>query len=108
MQISLLYYTKIRLVTKLYPLVEPVTVSLTIYLVILKLLGFQKAPHFILKITSSLVTLHRSPKISQGIAIPTRSPTNPKDPITERQMMNGVYNHIQNARYFCSITILRR
>ena len=31
------------------------------------------------------------------------------DPITERQMMIiGVYNHIRNARYLGSITILRR
>ncbi len=30
------------------------------------------------------------------------------DPITERQMMIGVYNHLRNERYLGSITILRR
>ena len=30
----------------------------------------------------------------------------PRDPITERQMMILVYNHLQNARYLCSIAIL--
>ena len=33
---------------------------------------------------------------------------NPRDPITERQMMIGVYNHLRNASYLGSITILRR
>ena len=28
------------------------------------------------------------------------------DPTTTRQMMIGVYNHLQNARYLGSITIL--
>ncbi len=31
-----------------------------------------------------------------------------RDQITERQMMIGVYNHIRNARYLGSITILKR
>ena len=32
----------------------------------------------------------------------------PRDPITERQRMIGVYNHLRNAGYLGSITILRR
>ena len=32
----------------------------------------------------------------------------PRDPITARQRMIGVSNHLQNAKYLGSIIILRR